>query len=214
MVHEVNILLHIITGVLALLVGIVSYASQKGSERHALAGRIFLGLMGGVLVTAAIGVVFFRDRPFLALLTIQSFYMAASGYRATRYKEVGPGRADLLLILALLGSGVAFVWSLHRANILWSNTVVYYTLAVLFAVSCYDMLRIAKVLDWKRAWIPEHFLKMTMAYGALFSAGLGTILPDWGAYTQIIPSVVATWLLLGVLWRYRKFFRGAAVVPE
>ena len=74
--HQINIFIHIFAGVLALLVGIVSFASQKGGARHAVAGRIFLGLMGAVLVTAGIGVIFFRDRPFLALLTIQTFYLS------------------------------------------------------------------------------------------------------------------------------------------
>jgi len=209
--HEINIFIHVVTGVLALLVGIVSYASQKGGKRHVLSGRVFLGLMAFVLVTAAIGVIFYRDRPFLALLTIQSFYMAATGYRATFYKTNGPGRIDLLLVLGLVGCGLAFVWSLHQANILWSNAVVYYTLGALFTVGLYDVLRIAKVFNWRNAWVPEHFLKMTSAYGALFSAGLGTVLPDLGPYTQIIPAMVATWLLIGVAWRYRKLFRGTEV---
>lgn len=206
--HQLNIYIHVFAGVLALIVGIVSYTSQKGGERHALAGRIFLGLMAAVLTTAAIGVIFFRDRPFLALLTIQSFYMASSGYRATWYKQNGPGKIDFLLVLGLVGCGIAFVISLQQANILWSSAVVYYTLGALFAVGFYDVLRIAKVLDWQHAWVPEHFMKMTSAYGALFSAGMGTVLPDLGPYTQIIPAMTATVLFILVGWRYRKAFRG------
>lgn len=209
--HHINIFIHVFAGVLALLVGVVSFTSQKGGGRHTMAGRLFLGLMGAVLITAGIGVIFFRDRPFLALLTIQTLYMSASGYRATLYKSNGPGKLDLILILGLVTCGVLFVWSLQRANIVWASSLVYYTLSVLFAVGLYDVLRISKVLDWQSAWIPEHFLKMTMAYGALFSAGMGTVLPDLGPYTQILPASVASLLLIGVAWRYRKAFRGKAL---
>ena len=210
--HHINIVVHVTAGVIALLVGMVSFASEKGSTRHAYAGRIFLSLMSLVLITAAVGVIFFRDRPFLALLTIQSFYMAASGYRATWYQEKGPGRVDLALVLVLFGCAGIFLAGFQNASIVWSRSIVYYTLAVLLSVGCYDLLRIGSVLRWKNAWIPEHFLKMTMAYGALFSAGLGTVLPDLGAYTQILPSIVATFLLLGVVWRFRKYFRANANV--
>ena len=113
-----------------------------------------------------------------------------------------------MLILGLVGCGGAFVWNLHQANILWSNAVVYYTLGALFVVGVYDMLRISRVLDWRNAWIPEHFMKMTTAYGALFSAGMGTVLPDLGPYTQIVPAMTASLLLIGVAVRYRKAFRG------
>ena len=208
MVHEINIFIHVTAGVLALVVGIVSFTSRKGSLVHVRAGRGFLGLIGMVLCTAAIGVLFFIDRPFLGLLTIQSLYMAASGYRATVYKKMGPGRIELMLVICLLACGGLFVWNLHQANILWSSGIIYYTLSVLFTVGLYDTLRIFKVLDWQHAWLPEHFIKMTTAYGALLSAGLGTLMPGLGPYTQILPSVLATMLILGVTWKYRKAFRG------
>ena len=43
--HHINIAVHVTAGVVALLVGMVSFASEKGGTRHAYAGRIFLSLM-------------------------------------------------------------------------------------------------------------------------------------------------------------------------
>ena len=210
MLHELNIGIHIVAGVLAFFTGIVSYASKKGGRWHIISGRVFLGLMATVIVTAVIGVLFFRDRPFLTLITIQSSYMAISGFRALVYKTNGPGLVDLLLVIVLWSAGMLFVWNMQQANILWHSSVVYYLLAVLFAVGCYDLLRIAGMLKWPAAWLPEHFLKMTSAYTALFSAGLGTILPDIGPLTQILPASAGTLLLIAVIWRFKGAFRKTA----
>lgn len=203
----VNITIHVVAGILAMLVGIISYASAKGKRTHMVAGRVFLLLMGIVIITATVGVLFFRDRPFLTLVTIQSFYMAASGYRALWYKTRGPGWLDLLLVLFLLCAGGVFVYSLQGANIVWHGSVVFYLLLVLFMVGVYDVLRISKVLKLPHAWLPEHFLKMTSAYSALLSAGLGTALAGFEPYSQIVSAALGNILLIGVIWRFRHTFR-------
>ncbi len=202
-----NITIHVVAGILAMLVGVFSYATVKGGTAHARAGRFFLFLMGCVVVTAAIGVLFFRDRPFLTVVTIQSFYMAASGYRALWYKTRGPGWPDLLLALFLLCAGSLFLYSSSRANVVWHGSIVFYLLLVLFAVGVYDLLRISNVLRLPHAWLPEHFLKMTSAYSALVSAGLGTVFSGYGPYSQIVPAALMNLLLIGVIWRFRHTFR-------
>ena len=207
MFHEINIVIHVVAGVLGFFVGIFAYASKKGGKQHIYAGRFFMVSMAVVVVTAVIGVTFFRDRPFLTLITIQSFYMTTSGFRALKYKTNGPGLLDFLLVVLLIGAGSAFVWNMQQANIVWHGSIVFYLLSVLFTVGIYDVLRITKVLNWRNAWLPEHFLKMTSAYTALFSAGLGTILPDLGPLTQILPASAGTVLLIGVIWRFRSSFK-------
>ncbi|MEM8484101.1 MAG: hypothetical protein AAF564_01070 [Bacteroidota bacterium] len=205
--HGLNIFIHVTAGILAMLVGVVSYASAKGQRAHTIAGRVFLSLMAGVIITATLGVLFFRDRPFLTLITIQSFYMAASGYRALWYKTRGPGWPDLMLALFLLCAGCVFIYSLQGANIVWHGSVVFYLLLVLFIVGVYDVLRISKVVKLPHAWLPEHFLKMTSAYTALLSAGLGTLMSGLGPISQILPAALGNLLLIGVIWRFRHTFR-------
>lgn len=209
--HQINIIIHVVAGILALIVGVISYASIKGGSVHRKYGRIFLVFMGTVVMTAIIGVVFFRDRPFLTVITIQSFYMATSGFRALKYKQEGPGLVDLGLVIILLSAGGLFIWNMQTANIVWDDKVVYYLLIFLFSVGVYDVLRILKVINWPSAWLPEHFLKMTSAYTALFSAGMGTALPNLGAYTQIVSAMMGTVLLIGVIWRFRDKFRRVEV---
>ena len=204
MLHEINIFFHVAAGVLALIIGLISYFSEKGGTTHIRFGRIFLVLMGIVIITAMNGVLFFRDRPFLTLITIQSFYMTCSGFRALKYKEAGPGWIDGMLVLILITACTVFVIGLQQANIVWSPSVVYYMVGFIAVVATYDVLRIVNVLRWPNAWLPEHFMKMTSAYGALFSAGFGTLLPGLEPWSQIIPASTATLLLVFVAWRYGR----------
>ena len=205
MLHQINIFIHVTAGVLALVIGLVSYFSKKGGTTHVQFGRVFLVLIGIVIITAMNGVLFFRDRPFLTLITIQSFYMTCSGFRAVKYKEDGPGWIDGVLVVILVAACTVFVVGMQQANIVWSHSIVYYMIGTISAVALYDVLRMSKILRWRNAWLPEHFMKMTSAYGALISAGFGTMLPNLGAWTQIVPAVAATFLLVFVVWRYRRY---------
>lgn len=204
MLHQLNIIIHVTAGTLALLIGIIPYASKKGEAIHIRFGRIFLGLMAVVVITALLGVLFFRDRPFLTLITVQSFYMATSGFRALKYKTNGPSQVDFGLTLVLLGAAGVFIWGLQDANVVWHTSVIVYLLVFLLMVGCYDLLRFFRVLNWPNAWIHEHYLKMTSAYSALFSAGMGTLMVDMEPYSQIVPSVMGTLLLIGVIWRFGR----------
>lgn len=206
MLHQYNILIHIIAGTLALGIGIAPFVTAKGGRNHQRFGRLYLMLMSIVILTALAGVFFFRDRPFLTLITIHSSYVTFTGFRALKYKTIGPGRIELMAALVLLGVASLFVWNLQSINIVWHMSVIYYLLGFLMVILIYDFLRIFKVLQWPQAWLPEHFLKMTSSFSALFSAAAGTVLTGWEPWSQIGSSSLGTLLLIWVIWRYRKAF--------
>lgn len=87
---------------------------------------------------------------------------------------------------------------------MWHTSVVVYLLVILLMVGCYDLLRFFHVLHWPNAWIHEHYLKMTSAYSALFSADMGTLMVDMEPYSQIVPLGVGTLLFFGVIWRFGR----------
>jgi len=54
--HRANIIIHILAGSCALLVGIFILVAIKGGKRHRIFGRVFLLLLSIVILTGLLGV--------------------------------------------------------------------------------------------------------------------------------------------------------------
>ncbi|MEM9258284.1 MAG: hypothetical protein AAGA62_01490 [Bacteroidota bacterium] len=203
MLHQANIFLHVFAGLIGIVFGILAYTSAKGGEKHRKYGRNFLWSMAVVVGTALLGTVFFIDRPFLTIVAFQSAYFAFSGWRAVKLKEAGFQVVDLLVavcVAVLLG---LFLWRLQTATIYWNRGIVYYLLFYLCLVLGFDLLRyfIPNLIKNRRFWIYDHIFKLTSAFTALVSAGLGTVLGAYAPWSQIIPAIMATlWLIFCLIY--------------
>lgn len=206
MLHEINIIVHVLAGIIAMFIAIVPYASKKGGKVHAQYGRYFLYLMAIVIITALNGVLFFRDRPFLTVVTMLSFYMAYSGYRVLKTKPRGFTKIDFAVMLLVLLSLGSFLYQFRTAKILWSPVVVYYLSGYLGLVLAFDIIRfvLPKLIKNERFWVYEHIWKMTGAFSALVSAGAGTVFEAYEPWNQIVPAVVTTIWLLFCLFYFPK----------
>lgn len=204
--HSANIAVHVLTGTLALLVGLVPIFSAKGGTLHRRIGRYYLGLTTVVVLTAALGVAVFEFRPFLTIVVGVAGYQAFSGYRVLRLKTTGPQRLDTAVaLLALVGTG-AFGVLLHRIDLVWARGVMYAVLGTLAATAAYDLARPLFRLRWVRGrfWLYEHLWKMLGTYSALLSAFSGTVLEAYQPYSQFLPSVLVTSVALGFLGYYLR----------
>jgi uncharacterized membrane protein len=80
------LIIHVISGFLALACGAVAIATKKGKGIHITAGRIYFWSMILVAVTAfylsIVNVI-----PFLFLIAVLSFYLTWSGYKAIHWKN-------------------------------------------------------------------------------------------------------------------------------
>lgn len=202
MVHEINIAIHVIAGSLGLGIGLIPFVSKKGGQKHKLFGKIFLALISISIITAFNGVLFFRDRPFLTVITLLSLYQSISGYRAIKYKEKGPDWIDLVLVLTMAAFCFAFIYKMQNSNIVWPMAIIHYTLGYLALFLTYDLFRIFKIIKSKKLWLIEHIIKMTGSFSALFTAAAGTVLVFWEPYNQIISASLATVLLIIVVVMY------------
>lgn len=207
MLHNINIFIHILFGTIALFVGLAPYFTKKGGKYHRLFGRIFLGLIAVVILTALNGVLFFRDRPFLTIVTLLSLYTSYSGYRVLKTKEKGFALQDFAVMLLVMGMAVYFVTHFQTANVVWHASVVYYLLGYVFLLVGFDIIRyfFPSLIRIKRFWLYEHIYKMTGSFSALLSAGAGTVLDQYEPYNQIIPAIISTvWLVFCLLYFPRK----------
>ncbi len=202
MLHEINIFIHVLAGTLGMIIGIIPFIVRKGGKQHVRFGKLFLILIGISIFTAFNGVLFFRDRPFLTLITLVSMYSAISGYRALKYKESGPGWPDLLLVIFMISAEAIFLYHMKNSNLVWNMGVIYYTIGFLSFYCIYDLLRIFKIIKKPKLWLIEHIVKITGAFTALFSAASGTVLSFWEPYNQIISASLGSALLLTMIILY------------
>ncbi|MEM6801009.1 MAG: hypothetical protein AAF696_06365 [Bacteroidota bacterium] len=212
MLHQLNIFLHVLAGTLGMLIGIWVYRSKKGGAIHRKYGWIFLYLMGVVVTSALIGTTFFRDRPFLTVISLTSLYTTVSGFRVLKTRSSGFTTWDAAGMLLIAGFAIAFIINLENARILWHKSVIYYTLGSLLAIIAFDFIRFLKpkLIRYPFFWVYDHTYRMSSSFAALISAGGGTIISDMGLgdYTQIIPANLATlWLIFAMFYFPRRYIR-------
>ncbi|ADB42325.1 hypothetical protein [Spirosoma linguale] len=189
--HSLNILTHVSFGTLGLFLGLLALGYQNKSRQHIRYGRYFLYTLTVVVVTAFIGILFFRSSSFLLMLTLLGGYVGFSGYRAVRLRERQTTLLDVSITLIVLVTSALYLRRLQAGDISWSPAVVYPTLSALVLVTGYDLIKhfwlYKRLRTW---WLYEHIYKMLSAYSAVLSAFSGTVLPQFKPYSQILPSVL------------------------
>lgn len=203
--HSVNVAVHVLFGIAALGLGVRQLAANKGDEIHQRVGHWFLAAICGAVGTAVIGILIFEFRAFLGVVTLLVAYWAFAGYRTLRIRASGPTLFDAAGSLAGLGVAGLFVWHLSSVQFPWNPGVIYSTLGTLVTVATYDLLRFAFPRRWfARLWRYEHVVKMIGAYSATLSAFAGTVLGGFQPYSQLLPSLVCTAIMIVFLSRLRR----------
>lgn len=203
--HSANVAIHVLLGTAALALGVRQLAGEKGDERHRRVGHWFLACTWGAVGTAAVGILVFEFRAFLGVITLLVAYWAFAGYRTLRIRTSGPTLLDALGSLVGLGAAGLFLWHLTSAQFPWSASVIYSTLGTLVTVATYDLSRFVFPRRWfATLWLYEHVVKMIGAYSATLSAFAGTVLGGFQPYSQLLPSVVCTAIVIAFLLRVRR----------
>ena len=70
--HSINIIIHVLAGVIALLLGFIAIGIRKGSKNHTRSGSLFWKITAIVIVTGLLGVFVFHRNTFLLVITLPS----------------------------------------------------------------------------------------------------------------------------------------------
>lgn len=197
--HQSNIVIHVIAGSTALLLGLIALLSLKGGKVHNASGRYFLGLIAIVILTGLIGVFVFGRNTFLLVITVLSGYVAFSGMRALRAKSNQPRAVDIMVSLISLGVLGYFLYYFQSIGMFWSPVVIYSGVSALLFVIVYDFLRYlipAKSYQKRRIWLYEHIYKMTSAFSGLLAAFVGTVFDQYQPYSQTLPSALGVMIII------------------
>lgn len=189
--HDLNRIVHIVFGVLALASGLLPLVSIKGGPLHRRAGQVFVWLALVNLGAAGIAIVFFDPPAALKAAFVAATYQYLSSLRALALKTRGPGWIEGLLILAgLAGCGWLFI-TMGPGTASWSPAIGYSTLGFTLLLCVYDASRYSWSSIWLRHARPlDHGLKMTGVYFAMMSAGVGNIWRGYQPWSQVGPSIL------------------------
>ncbi len=206
--HKSNIILHILTGSIALVLGVISLLTEKGGKIHNKSGRLFLMLISIVILTGLIGVFVFGRNVFLLVITILSGYVSFSGYRIIKSKTNTLFRLDVMAAIISSLVLVYFLYYFKSIGMIWSPIVIYSTVGALVFVIFYDFMRyLIPTERYKKhkIWLYEHIYKMTSAFAALLSAFAGTVLDEYQPHSQYLPSLLGLIVIVGFMYYVKKY---------
>lgn len=197
-IHQSNITIHVISGTIAILLGLLALLSLKGGVIHNRSGRIFLIFLFIVITTGLIGVFVFKVNAFLLVITTLSGYVGFSGFRVLQTKSNEPKALEILVsFLTLLALGY-----FKSIGMIWSPIIIYSTVGAVLFVIIYDFIRYLipkQTYKSKRIWLFEHIYKMTSAFSALLSAFAGTVLVEYQPESQYLPSALGMVIIIGFM---------------
>lgn len=197
MLHQANIVIHVLTGTIAMIVGIFAIAFNRKVVIHKKLGRYFIYLLTVVVSSGFVGFLFFRNDPFLLMLTIIASYVGFAGFRNIQLKEKRGTWVDTLIAISALTTSLLYVWNLSKSPLHWNTSVVIPTLVALVLVTTYDLVKQFFLQSYlKDAWLYEHIYKMISAFSALFSAFTGNVFRSFHPYSQIGPSIICVLLII------------------
>lgn len=204
--HVSNIVVHVISGTIALIVGFLILFKTKGTPLHIKLGTLFIYCMIIVVTTGAFGVIVFKRNLFLLLITVLAAYNTYSGFRILKEKSNRFYLKDLLAMLGALTLALVFVYYLKFIGFYWNPVVIYSGVGYLLLVVSYDVFRYCiPASRYGNLWRYEHSSKMISAMGALLSAFIGTLLPDYKPYSQILPSLFM--ILMMIFFNIKIYIR-------
>ncbi|NIG53906.1 hypothetical protein [Chitinophaga sp. Cy-1792] len=196
--HQLSILLHILAGSGALIIGMIAFLARKNTKQHTRYGFVFVWLMAIVVITALFGVFVFRRNTFLLVLTMLSGYNCFSGIRAIYLGGQQPRFIDYLVPVIVISSATYYLYYINKIGLYWSPAVIYPTIGALFVLTIYDVCRGWMPITFlQKSFIYEHVYKMIAAYMAAASAFSGTVFPQLKPYSQILPSLLGFgWIMI------------------
>jgi uncharacterized membrane protein len=220
--HLLNILVHVLAGSAAILLGLYVLARPKDPIHHRRRGRVFVLLTCVVCLSAAIGNALFRFLPLFAVLTVLVSYQLLSGWHVISTRAAGPNRLDAGLLLAAAAIGAMLVRRLFADGAMVGTmagaaaSVMVSTLAALAMLLAYDAARWLFPQRWHAVlWRYEHIYKILGCLFGMLSAAVGNTVKVGQPWPQLAPSAIGMVVVVCCWVRtYRAQRRRLDVIPD
>lgn len=199
MLTSAILILHIVSGFLALGCGAIAIGSKKGKRIHIRFGRIYFWSMIWVAVTAVyLSVV--KTIPFLFLIAVFSFYLTWTGYKSIHWKNrdlpVTIYWFDAIVIHITVFFGIVMVslalmafFDIYLIQGISSLSIVLLVFGVgTLLFSAEDLIALYR----KKS--RSHFLWMYIHIGRMLGAYIATLTAFLVVNSEFFPSLLIAWL--------------------
>jgi len=167
---------HIASGTVGLITGIISMSTTKGMRVHRKAGKIFYYAMVMIFLSS-LYMSIVKNNIFLLLIGFFSIYLASTGYRILWHKKITPNKTkisplDYLLCFTGMLAGIAMLalsiyYFLNGSNF----GIVLLTFGIVsFGFGFQDFYKLKNTPKEKTHWINGHALRMGGAFTATVTA--------------------------------------------
>jgi uncharacterized membrane protein len=209
LIYKSSLIIHVICGFLALVIGLIPMFTKKGGKVHNTSGNVYYWAMFGVFVTTVIFFILFPTNfkyQFFLGIGILSFYQTYTGKRLLSMKKaINPSRLDWVAtsLITLAGVGLLTASILHFLKNDISSSILFGVFGVGSLMSGIQDIRLwsGKIEHQKMNWLFNHIGRMLGSYSATVTAFCVNVVPR---YLENMPSwvMLSSWILPGVIIGY------------
>lgn len=189
------LLIHILSGAVGLLSGLINIIQPKGNKRHKFIGRIFFVSMIIVGISSLI-LSYINPNYFLFIMGVFTLYMVVSAQRYLKHKRPRTHFSQLtdwiitmtMLAVCLIFLGLG-VWLLIQSNMFGIVFLTFGGLSLMFISQ--DIRYLKKRSKIKNYWLLAHLQRMV---GSFIAALTAFLVVNAQYFPEQIPSLVF-WLV-------------------
>lgn len=206
---------HVAGGGTVLLLGLLNFLMKKGSNTHRLIGKIYVGAMWWICLSALLLISFYRFSFFLLVISVITFYASFVGIRVLHRKQAGAVRwydwvvagATALFGIGLFVYGVYVFFPFSRFSVLGTLSLIFGFFT--FRTGWVDLVFFQKGTPTDpKWWLRQHINAISGSYVAAITAfavqNSAVFIPDqsWRWLAWILPTLIATPLISRMQKKY------------
>jgi len=199
LLYQISLVMHIVSGHVALILGVYIMIATKGTKQHRLAGRIFYYSMC-VICISAIYISIVKNYPHLLHIGIFAFYQNYAGRRAIQNKSLRFNLSDWMIWALSMVNGVGMLLSLNIVLMVFGG--------ISLSMSVTSLMQTIQILKGNsppaKAWLAKHIGMMVGAYISTITAFIVVNISTTGVWwiLWLLPTIILVPLI--VFWT-RKY---------
>lgn len=206
LIHSIHLVIHIIAGFTALVVGVFAFASSKGGKLHRVSGKIYVVSMLAVAFTSFV-MALIHYNPFLFMVGVFTLYMTITGYRGLGRKQRKQSKTLdwALIVFSALMASYMLVKIFSQGSLGGFMPVVIVFAVTLMAYILRDIqIFTGRIKMSANKWLLYHIGRISGAYIATFTAFLVTNVKTDPVYIAwLLPTVIGAFVIAYFQRKYK-----------